>query len=123
MAIFKVPRITTAQRLGITLEAAEIVFDTNLSQFFGGDGSTAGGISIGAGISVETRVLTTQEITDKKLTLNTTPLTPSNILLTPEGGIPQRYGIDFTVSGNELSWNGLGLDGFLASGEYITIVY
>lgn len=46
MAIWKVPRLTTAQRLGITPAASEIFYDTTLSRFFGGDGVTVGGIPI-----------------------------------------------------------------------------
>jgi hypothetical protein len=43
MAIFRVPRITTTQRSILLLEEGEIVFDTDLKKFFGGDGITLGG--------------------------------------------------------------------------------
>ena len=49
MGIFKAPRIETADRTGLTLGIGEIVFDTDLEQYYGGDGSTAGGIAIGSG--------------------------------------------------------------------------
>jgi hypothetical protein len=49
MGKFLVPRITTADRTGLVLDVAEIVFDTDLEQYFGGDGSTSGGIAIGGG--------------------------------------------------------------------------
>jgi hypothetical protein len=32
-------------------------------------------------------------------------------------------GTIFTVSGNELSWSGLGLDGILSSGDNLTVLY
>jgi len=51
MASIKLPRITTAQRTGITLLLGEIVYDTDLDKFFGGDGSTVGGFEIGSNIS------------------------------------------------------------------------
>jgi hypothetical protein len=44
VAILKVPRIATALRENLLLEEAEIVFDTDLKKFFGGDGVTLGGI-------------------------------------------------------------------------------
>ena len=43
MAVFKVPRITTSLRQALLLEEAELVYDTNLKKFFGGDGVTLGG--------------------------------------------------------------------------------
>lgn len=43
MAIFKAPRITTADRIALVLGLSEIVYDTDLNGFFGGDGVTAGG--------------------------------------------------------------------------------
>jgi len=44
MAIFRVPRITTPLRSGLLLQEGEIVFDTDLKKFFGGDGITIGGV-------------------------------------------------------------------------------
>lgn len=44
MAIFRVPRITTPLRSGLLLQEGEIVFDTDLKKFFGGDGITVGGV-------------------------------------------------------------------------------
>lgn len=40
------PGITTAQRLTVTLEEREFVFDTDLNRFYVGDGSTAGGLRV-----------------------------------------------------------------------------
>jgi hypothetical protein len=33
------------------------------------------------------------------------------------------YGTDFTVTGNQLGWNGLELDGILSSGDNLTATY
>lgn len=40
------PGITTAQRLTVTLEEREFVFDTDLNRFYVGDGSTVGGLRV-----------------------------------------------------------------------------
>jgi hypothetical protein len=125
MAIFKTPRITTLQRLGLTLEDSEIVFDTDQKIFYGGNGSN-GGFPIGSGIgsNVEMVVLTQQDISNKFIVLNDSPLFPGGVELTPGGGIPQINGIDFSVTGNILSWDGLGLDGnFLEQNEILIVKY
>ena len=41
------PRISTADRSGLTLDLAEFVFDTDTESYWYGDGSTAGGIELG----------------------------------------------------------------------------
>lgn len=40
------PGITTTQRLTVTLEEREFVFDTDLNRFYVGDGSTVGGLRV-----------------------------------------------------------------------------
>ena len=52
MGILKTPRATTAERTGITPAASELIYDTDLSQMFTGDGVTPGGNPIGSGSSV-----------------------------------------------------------------------
>jgi hypothetical protein len=47
MAIFKAPKITTAQRGVLTLDVSELVYDIDEKTFYGGDGSTEGGFLIG----------------------------------------------------------------------------
>ena len=49
MGKFLAPRITTADRSALTPDAAEILYDTDLEQYFGGDGSTLGGIALSSG--------------------------------------------------------------------------
>jgi hypothetical protein len=127
MAIFKVPRISTSQRLGLLLDVGEIVYDTNQNIFYGGNGFEDGGFPIGmgaGGINVtETIILTQQNIDDKEVTLNSTPMISESVQLTPSGGIPQVNGIDFSVVSNILSWDGLGLDGFLQAGDILLVQY
>lgn len=50
MAVLRVPRITTAQRLNLVLLDGEIVYDTDRLKFYGGNGLTAGGFPIGNGV-------------------------------------------------------------------------
>lgn len=123
MAIFRVPRITTIQRSTLLLDVGEIVYDTDQNVFYGGDSVTVGGFLIGqsAGSIVEFVTLTQEDIDDKQVTLSNTPLSPSTVMVTPEGGIPQINGVDYIITGNILSWDSLGLDGFLEVNEVLIV--
>lgn len=125
MAIFKVPRISTSDRTGLLLQVGEVVYDTDSNVFYGGDGTTLGGFLIGSntGSEVKRIELTQQDIDNKFVTLSPTPLVSSAVLLTPEGGIPQTYGIDYVVVGNQLRWEGLGLDNFLDLTDVLIVQY
>lgn len=76
-------------------------------------------------ISVNTTVvLTAQNILEKSITLTSAPKSPSQVVVTPEGGPTQVYATDFTiVDVNKITWSGLGLDGFLEAGERLFISY
>jgi len=128
MAIFKVPRITTIQRLTLLLEVGEIVYDTDQNIFYGGNGIENGGFPIGSGINSSTNVteimtLTQENIDNKEVVLNSIPVIPESVQLTPNGGIPQINGVDFQVNLNILTWNSLGLDGFLEVGDILIVQY
>lgn len=157
MAILRVPRITTAQRLPLVLLDGEVVFDTDEIMFYGGDGSTPGGFPIGSGVGIpeggasgdllakasaddfdtewlsqdaliqtwksETVTLTEAHVLEKKFALSFTPKAREAVRFVPDGGPEQRLGIDYEVTGNEILWNGLTLDGFLEIGETIRVVY
>jgi hypothetical protein len=73
--------------------------------------------------NLEYRELTALEISNKSLTLLNTPLAASLVAVDAIGGGAQDYGIDFTVTGNILSWNGLALDGLLEAGDKLRIKY
>jgi hypothetical protein len=66
--------------------------------------------------------LTALDISNKFITLPSTPTNPEKTQLFIIGGTTALYGEDFTVSGNSLSWNGLGLDGLISAGEFIVIL-
>lgn len=46
MGKFLAPRITTADRVGLTLDTSELVFDTDTETYWFGDGATVGGIEL-----------------------------------------------------------------------------
>ena len=73
---------------------------------------------------VETHLVTSGEISDKKITLQQTPADPTEVTVSVRGGAPQAYGYDFEIiNDNELSWNGLGLDGQIIAGSILVIIY
>jgi hypothetical protein len=67
--------------------------------------------------------LNATDITNKFVTLTDIPTSPSDTILDIVGGITQDHSVDFTVTGNQLSWNGLGLDGILADGDKLIIQF
>jgi hypothetical protein len=123
MAIFKAPRITSQQRISILFDASEIVFDVDESVFYGGNGIDFGGFRIGEGSSgsVYNYTLINEDIINKFIVLPIEPYRPINVRLNVVGGIEQVNGIDFSVSGDILSWNGLGLDNFLEANDTLII--
>lgn len=72
---------------------------------------------------VDKFTLSGTDITNKFVTLSQTPLAAGDTILVigDAGGI--FYGVDFTVSSNQLGWSGLGLDGILSSGDNLTVTY
>ena len=66
--------------------------------------------------------LNATDISNKYVTLNSTPTEPEKTTLSIVGGVSQDYGLDFEVIGNTLSWNGLTLDGELEIGDILVIV-
>jgi hypothetical protein len=126
MAVFRVPRITTAQRERLVLLESEVVFDTDLKKYFGGDSTTTGGFLLGSGASLtnfERIPLTIQNVNNKFVTLASIPYMPDKVVLSIEKGIKQINGIDFEVEGNKIKWEGLGLDNFLDDTDVLLVQY
>jgi len=67
--------------------------------------------------------LTPAQITAGEVTLSATPTTANQTLLLVQGAPSQQYSLDYTVTGNVLSWSGLGLDGVLIAGDNLTIIF
>lgn len=61
---------------------------------------------------IEERTLTSDEVTNKSLTLKYTPI-GSKVAMDLVGGVPQRSGFDFSVSGKVVSWNLYALETIL----------
>lgn len=74
-------------------------------------------------IRIETITLTAQHIFNKKFPLSNVPQEPLKLELTPIGGVPQVYGIDYAYENGNVSWDGLGLDGFLELNEQVIVRY
>lgn len=72
---------------------------------------------------VEPRTLTALEAANKEITLDNTPPDPTKVTLDIVSGTSQEYGTDYTVAGDVLSWDGLGLDVTLHEGDKIRVIY
>ena len=80
-------------------------------------------VDISDGYIVENRILTAQEVIDKKLLLTNSPPVPSKVTLDIVSGTTQEYANDYIVVGQELSWNGLALELTLDTGDKLRIIY
>lgn len=67
--------------------------------------------------------LTAQMILDKEFTIVETLQAGQAILLIPKNGPAQVKNLDYTVSGQTISWNGLGLDGILEENDILVVYY
>jgi hypothetical protein len=108
-----------------------------LTDVSGVTGSGAGGISSGGGGGgggitlgdvdtnrrVEYRTLILADISGQGITLSNSPATATKTELYVMEGQPAEYTADFSVVGNALSWAGGGLDGILAVGDKLKVVY
>ncbi|MDX9703942.1 MAG: hypothetical protein RBU23_13000 [Candidatus Auribacterota bacterium] len=77
---------------------------------------------------VEIITLSSTDISNKYIDLTNTPIDGSAVEVHPSDGIPQTYGLDFSVVTNgsvikRLSWSGLAMDGILASGDKLVVSY
>jgi len=75
------------------------------------------------GYEVEQHILDLVDVLNKEVTLLETPTQPVFTLMMIDGGPPLFYGLDLTVSGNTVSWNGTRLDGLIEVGDRIQIIY
>jgi len=74
-------------------------------------------------IYVEEITLTSEDITAGKIELLAIPTSPTVVVLNVIGGGPQYYPEDYEILGTYLSWNGKSLDGRLAAGDQLRIIY
>jgi len=72
-------------------------------------------------VKIEIVQITPAIVAARQVTL---PFSPANTaILLLNNFAKQRLGIDYEISGNVISWNGKGLDGFLEPGESFYIYY
>jgi len=83
-----------------------------------GSSGTSGGIP-----EVEYFTLDGDDITNKYVILANTPYAVTEVAMDIIGGCAQIYGIDYTVSGTQLGWNGLSLDGVVAAADKMRTFY
>lgn len=123
MGIFKAPRISSPERQGVVLALSEIVFDTDNGLFYTGDDATLGGLLINAGVGKKqiTHYVTSLEIINKQIELSSAPAIPNEVELQFINGTSQVNGVDFSISGNFLHWDGLGLDNFIEENDILII--
>lgn len=85
--------------------------------------TTTGGVGAGSTNRVETRQLTANEIGSAQLNLALAPYDGTSVLIDIIEDGPQAYGFDFTVSGNVVSWSGLGMAPAVSVGSILRIQY
>jgi hypothetical protein len=126
MAIFKCPKITTAQRQTILLQEAEIVYDIDERKYYGGDNFRLGGFPLGDGATpkIELRVITQAEVDQKYLKLEYTVYQASITKFQFINGTTQIIDVDFVVDPDGfIRWEDLGLDNFIEAGDVVRIEY
>lgn len=75
------------------------------------------------GYEVEQHEIDLTQFTTGEIILAETPTHPEKTLLMIDGAGSCFYGLDFTVSGNVLTWNGLRLDGLIGLDDLVQIIY
>lgn len=71
----------------------------------------------------ELRVISSIEASNKTLSLLAIPSSPTETVVMTVGGTVQKYNIDYKVTGNELTWNGYGMETIIESGDMLVIIY
>ena len=80
--------------------------------------------AVGGADKVEYITISAEDITNKFTDLAEEPIVAGDTLVDVIGGGPQQYGVDFTVvSGVDLNWDGLGLDGIIEENDKIRVTY
>jgi len=73
---------------------------------------------------IEDHVVTSGDISSKSITLTHATTDTNKVVLTVYGGVPQNIGTDYTCTNSTtVSWNGKGLDGIIAEGEEVRLIY
>jgi hypothetical protein len=86
-------------------------------------GTSAGNVPLTGVWHVQHFTVDAAMLLTKKVVLSKTPIDPELAILAVRGGPSQFYADDYTVVGNEVRWNGLGLDGLLEVGDRLRVLY
>jgi hypothetical protein len=100
----------------------KIVINRGLQGDVGPEGPV-GPMGPATNLVTETILLSSLDVASKSFTLSSEPLDPTQIELTPIGGILQVYGIDYVYSNGSINWSGLGLEGYLEQNEQVIVRY
>jgi len=122
---------------GATLDAVTVATDDKILIQDTSDGDTLKTVTAqsiadlaGAGETKKVEILTivSGDITAKYKDLAEVPATATAVQVTPVGGIPQEYTVDFTVITDgadvkRLNWDGLGLEALLEADDKVMVSY
>ncbi len=72
---------------------------------------------------VDKFTLDSTDESNKYVTLSFTPSVLGDTILLVEDAGNMFFGVDFTVTGNQLGWSGMALDGILSAGDNLTVTY
>ena len=112
------------------LAQGEMAVELDTNQFKIGNGIDTwsdlpyGGLGGGGSpFKTEMITLTAPMISAKQLQLQNVALFGSESLLFVDGGSVQKYGVDYTIATDILSWTGLGLETIIGVGDILIIQY
>jgi len=100
---------------GVTIDAG-----TNITVTSTGNTIT---IAATSDYKVAEYTLSPTDIANGYVTLPSTPAILADTILTVIGGPMQEYGVDFIVSGSQLTWASYTLQGILVSGDVLIVQY
>ena len=109
----------------ITMNIAPAIAQ-KIEAFYIATGGSTGGGGGGGGSSnfiVDYPSINSTDLLNKYIVLSGAPNPATKTILDIPTGTPQIYGTDFVVTGSQLSWNGLGLDGQVNLGDTFRIQY
>jgi hypothetical protein len=95
----------------------------NLQSYIEAIDAALAGVAPSGTAKVDTFTLSGTDITNKFVTLSFAPLVAGKSILLVRDAPNMFFGSDFTITGNQLSWNTLALDGILSIGDNLTAVY
>ena len=106
------------------IDSAKIIQGEPGVQGLQGEPGPIGPIGKSVTIFKQPTILNMSHIEDKGIVLNAIP-DGEYMFFLPDGGIPQRVGLDFLYdnSQNKVTWSNLGLESILEIGDRIDVVF